>query len=175
MIKLYSDEDLWSAVMQRRRLLAIFLSLLCLWLGGVAGCIAWYALLPYKDPMQTWVIVITCSITALFIMFAFPFMGISFKRCNAYVKMLKAYSKGLKEFFTAPYEGVDDWVTHDGVDVNVANFSVPNHKRDGMMTRHVYVDGEKQYPPFEEGRRVSMILMGNNLLEYEILEEEVAE
>ncbi len=174
MIKLYSDEDLWSATMQKRRLLAVFLTVLCVWAGALAGCIAWYALLAYEDPMQTWVIVITCVVTALFIMFAFPFMGISYKRCNAYVKMLRAYSRGLKEFFIAPYEGVDDWMTHDGVDVNVANFSVPNYKRDGTMTRQVFVDGEKDYPPFEEGQRVRMVLQGNNLLEYEISKEEAA-
>ena len=170
MVKLYSDDDLWNAVKQKRRLLAIFLSVLGIWLAAVAGCATWYAMLPYKDSMQIWVIVIASVITAAFLMFAFPFMGISYKRSKAYVKMLKFFSTGLKECFVAPYEGVDDWLTHDGVDVNVADFSVPNLKRDGMMTRQIYIDGEKDFPPFPEGARVRMVVQGNVLLEYEILD-----
>lgn len=172
MVKLYNDEDLWNAVLQKRRLLAVFLSVFAVWLLAAVGCAVWYAMLPYEDPMQPWVIVIVCVITAIFLMFAFPFMGISYKRCKAYVKMLKFFSEGLKEHFTAPFEGVDDWVTHDGVDVNVGDFSVPNIKRDGMMTRQVYIDGEKDFPPFREGGRAKMIVQGNILLEYEILENE---
>ena len=175
MIKLYSDDDLWDAVMQKRRLLAIFLSVLGVWLIAVAGCATWYALLPYEDPMLKWVIVIACVITAVFFAFAFPFMGISYKRSKAYVKMLKFFSAGLKECCVAPFEGVDDWITHDGVDVNVADFSVPNIKRDGMMTRQIYIDGEKDFPPFEEGVRARMIVQGNLLLEYEILPKEEKE
>ena len=171
MVKLYSDDDLWNAVKQKRRLLAIFLSVLGVWLAAVAGCAVWYAMLPYKDSMQPWVIVIVCVITAAFLMFAFPFMSISYKRSKAYVKMLKFISVGLKESFTAPFEGVDDWLTHDGVDVNVADFSVPNIKRDGLMTRQIYIDGEKDFPPFPEGARVKMVVQGNLLLEYEILDE----
>lgn len=172
MIKLYSDEDLLNAVRQKRRLLMIFFAALFLWLFSAAGCAVWYAMLPYKDYMQKWVIVIVCVITAIFFMFAFPFMGISYKRSKAYVKMLKFFSEGLKECCVAPFEGVDDWITHDGVDVNVADFSVPNVKRDGMMTRQIYIDGEKDFPPFREGAKAKFVVQGNILLEYEILESE---
>lgn len=169
MRKLYTDDDLWNAVMQKRKLLAVFLAVLGVWLAAVVGCAVWYAMLPYEDSMQPWVIVITCAITALFLMFAFPYMGISYKRCKAYVRMLKFFSEGLKESCVAPFEGIDDWMTHDGVDVNVADFSVPNVKRDGMMTRRILVDGEKDFPPFEEGDTVKLIVQGNLLLEYDIL------
>lgn len=171
MVTLYSDDDLWNAVGQKRRLLAIFFAALGVWLLAVAGCATWYAMLPYEDPMLPWVIVIVCVITALFFMFAFPFMGISYKRSKAYVKMLKFFSEGLKECCIAPFEGVDDWLTHDGVDVNVADFSVPNLKRDGMMTRQIYIDGEKDFPPFREGCRAKLVVQGNILLEYELLED----
>ena len=172
MIQLYTDDDLWDAVKQKRRLLTIFFVVLSVWLLAIVGCSVWYAMLPYKDSMQPWVVVISCVITALFLMFAFPFMGISYKRSKAYVKMLKFFSEGLKECCVAPFEGVDDWITHDGVDVNVADFSVPNIKRDGMMTRQILIDGEKDFPPFREGVRARMIVQGNLLLSYEIVDEE---
>ena len=57
------------------------------------------------------------------------------------------------------------------MDVNVADFSVPNVKRDGMMTRQVYVDGEKDFPPFEEGKRVGFVTQGNLLVEYELMDD----
>lgn len=141
-----------------------------IWLAVLAGFIAYYVLLPYEDPNGTWVIAVTAVWTAIYLVFLFPYMGISFKRCNAYCKLLKYISLGLKEYAVAPFEGIDDWTTHDGVDVNVADFSVPNIKRDGMMTRQVYVDGEKDFPPFEEGCPVRLVTQGNLLIEYEILD-----
>ena len=36
------------------------------------------------------------------------------------------------------------------------------------MTRQIYIDGEKDFPPFEEGKQVRMITQGNLLIEYEI-------
>lgn len=171
MTRLYSDEDLWNAYMQRRKLLGIFFAVTGVWLLAVVGFFTYYIMLPYEDPNGTWVIAVTSVVTALYLIFLFPFMGISFKRCNAYCKMLKYISLGLKEYAVVPFSGIDDWTTHDGVDVNVAEFSVPNFKRDGTMIRQVYVDGEKDFPPFEEGVKVKLITQGNLLVEYEIIEE----
>ena len=40
-----------------------------------------------------------------------------------------------------------------------------------MMTRQVYVDGEKDFPPFEEGKRVGFVTQGNLLVEYELIDD----
>ena len=81
---LYSDEDLYAAVMQRRKYLAVFLSVTAAALAGVVTFLVLYAGLPYRDPNGPWMIAVTCIITALYIIFSFPFMGICFKRCNSY-------------------------------------------------------------------------------------------
>lgn len=172
MTKLYSDRDLLAAHAQKRRILGIFLGVLAVYFLALVGFTVYYIMLPYADPNGTWVIVVTSVLTALFIAFAFPYMGISYKRCRAYCKMLRYISLGLKEGAVAPFEEVDDWTTRDGVDVNVADFSIPNVKRDGTMTRQVYVDGEKDFPPFEEGDVVRMVTQGNLLLEYEIIQKQ---
>ena len=169
MTKIYSDSDLWNAVMQRRRLLAIFLSVSCVVFLALAGLVTYYILLPYKDPNATWVTVVACVIAGVYVIFSFPFMGISFKRCHAYCKMLKFISVGLKEYSVLPFEGIDDWTTRDGVDVNVATFAVRNIKRDETMIRQIYVDGEKDFPAFEEGKTARLVSQGNLLIEYEIL------
>ncbi len=174
MTRLYTDADLYAAYMQRRRILGVFFAVTGVYAAAFIGLLVYYIMLPYEDPNQDWVIGVTCALTALYIIFLFPYMGISFKRCNAYCKMLKFISVGLKEYTVAPFAGVDDWTTRDGVDVNVATFRVHNYKRDEDMIRQIYVDGEKDFPPFEEGKTVRLISQGNLLIEYEMQKEEGA-
>ena len=40
------------------------------------------------------------------------------------------------------------------------------------MIRQIYVDGEKDFPPFEEGQQVRIVSQGNLLIEYEILSQD---
>ena len=174
MTRLYTDADLHAAYMQRRHILGVFFAVTGVYAAAFIGLLVYYIMLPYEDPNQDWVIGVTCALTALYIIFLFPYMGISFKRCNAYCKMLKFISVGLKEYTVAPFAGVDDWTTRDGVDVNVATFRVHNYKRDEDMIRQIYVDGEKDFPPFEEGKTVRLISQGNLLIEYEMQKEEGA-
>lgn len=172
MTKLYSDLDLLEATRQKRRLLAGFFVATALFLGGLVTCLVFYILLPYNDPTGVWYVVGTSVIAGLYIIFCFPYMGISYKRCRAYCKMLKFISVGLKEYSVMPFEGIDDWTTRDGVDVNVALFSVKNVKKDEKMTRQIYVDGEKPFPAFREGKRARILSQGNLLIAYELTEEE---
>lgn len=167
MIKIYSDRDLWNAVMQRRKLLAIFLGVSAAALAGVIALFVYYVSLPYNDPNGTWVICVTCILVALYLIFCFPYMGICFKRSSAYCKMLKFISVGLKEYSVLPFAGIEDWTTRDGVDVNVATFSVKNTKSDEEMIRQIFVDGEKDFPSFEEGKTARLVSQGNLLIEYE--------
>lgn len=170
MTYLYSDEDLYAAVMQRRKYLAVFLSVTAAVFAGVVTLLALYSQLPYKDPNGPWMIAVSCVLVALYIIFSFPFMGICFKRCNSYVKMLKFISVGLKENSCVPFAGIEDWIVRDGVDVNVATFEIKNIKKEETMIRQIYVDGEKEFPPFQEGDLVRFVSQGNLLLAYEILE-----
>ena len=80
MTKLYSDKDLWDAFMQRRRILGVFFTVTGAYFAGFLAFLIYYIMLPYEDPNQGWVIGVTCALTALYIIFLFPFMGICFKR-----------------------------------------------------------------------------------------------
>ncbi len=170
MIKLYSDADYWDAVLQRRKILAVFVAVTALFCAVLIGFIVWYLLLPYHDPAAPWIIAGTSVATACYMFFSFPFMGIKFKRSNAYCKMLKFISVGLKEYAFLPFLEIDDWTTHDGVDVNVAVFAIRNVKREEEMRRRIFIDGEKDFPDFKEGEHVRMISQGNLLIEYELAE-----
>lgn len=168
MIKIYEDKDLYDAVMQQRRILYVFYAVTAVILAAFAALLVVYLRLPYGSSNGVWVIVATSVAAAIYISFAFPYMGICYKRCHAYVKMLRYLSRGLKETMTAPFIGIEDWTTHDGVDVNVATFRVPNRKGEEDMTRQVYIDGEKDFPPFEEGHNVCVVTHGNLLVEYKL-------
>lgn len=170
MTKLYSDADLWDAHMQRRKILGVFLGVTGVCLLGFIALTVLYTQLPYKDPAGPWVIAATCVLVGAYMIFAFPFMGIKFKRSNCYCKMLGFISVGLKEHSVLPFIDIEDWVTRDGVDCNVAVFAIKNIKKEEMLRRLIYVDGEKEFPPFEAGQTVSLISQGNLLIEYEFLD-----
>ena len=169
MTRLYQDVDLWNAYKQRKRILSGFFIATGLFLAGFFAVFIYFLMLPYEDPNGAWATAVACILAALYIIFLFPYMGICFKRSNAYCKMLKFISLGLKEYAVMPFAGIDDWITRDGVDVNVATFRVRNVKRDEEMIRQIYVDGEKDFPPFEEEQTVRVVSQGNLLIEYEIL------
>ena len=172
MVRLYSDDDLYEAVMQKRRILAVFYGVSAVCLAAFIALLVYYVLLPYEDPNKGWSTALACIDAALYIAFLFPYMGICFKRSRAYCKMLRFLSVGLKECSVLPFVGIEDWTTRDGVDVNVATFSVKNIKRDEEMLRQIYVDGEKDFPPFEAGKYAKLITQGNLLVEYELTDEE---
>ena len=175
MTKLYSDSDLWDAYMQKRRLLGWFLGVSGFFALSLLACIVWYTQLPYKASAGKWIIAVASILTALYLAFTFPYMGICFKRSRAYCKMLKYIAIGLKEHATLPFADIEDWTTRDGVDVNVAIFQVKNVKRDELMIRQIYVDGEKDFPPFEAGQVVRLVTQGNLLIEYEITGEVISQ
>lgn len=173
MTKIYNDNDLWDCFSQRRKILGVFIGVSAFVLCVIVGFFVAFSMLPYRDPNGTWMKAVTCVVAGLYVIFAFPYMGICFKRSNAYCRMIKFISVGIKEFSVAPFEGIDDWTTRDGVDVNVALFTVRNRKSEEDMSRQVYIDGEKDFPPFEEGSYVRVITQGNLLIEYEITDRKV--
>ncbi len=167
----YTDADLYGAVMQKRRILAVFYAVTAVCLAAFIWLIVYYVGLPYEDPNQDWTMALACIDVGLYVIFCFIYMGICFKRSHAYCKMLMTISEGLKEYAKLPFLGIDDWTTRDGVDVNVALFAAKNIKRDEEMVRQIYVDGEKDFPAFTVGKYARLITNGNLLIGYELTDE----
>lgn len=171
MIRLYSDRDLLDAVKQKRKLFLIFWIVTGIVAAGFLACVILYLRLPYHDERGNIIVAVTSVLMALYLIFCFPYVGICLKRVRSYCKMLRFFTEGLKESAVLPFMDIEDWTTRDGVDVNVATFRVHNIKRDEDMIRQIYVDGEKDFPPFEEGQKVRIVSQGNLLIEYEIVKE----
>lgn len=169
MNKLYSDRDLLDALKQKKKLYLIFWIVTAFVFLGFLACVVFYLLLPYHDDRGNIIVAVTSVLMSLYLIFLFPYGGICLKRIRSYCKMLSFLSVGLKESAVLPFEDIDDWTTRDGVDVNIAVFGVKNIKRDEVMHRHIYIDGEKDFPPFRVGDQVRLVTQGNLLIEYEIL------
>ncbi len=173
---IYNDADYLAAYKQKQKIFGVFMGIT---LGYLAFCVAWliyYISLPYADPMQAlpkWTVYI---VSAIYIIFVFPFMGIKFSRVRRYYKMLTYLSEGLKNEETNHFYCFDDEsLQKDHVDVKDCVFETWNKKKSEWMERVAYLDVEKPLPPFESGDLVHYIVQSNFLLEYEILQKKALE
>ena len=168
---IYKDEDLLSVDKQRGRIIKIFSLVTVLY---VVFCVAWviyFSTLPYTDPRQTLPRVLVYVVTAIYVAFAFLFMGIKYHRVNKYHKFLYYVSEGMK------YEETNYFVCFakkdlqkDFVDVISCVFKTWNKKKCEWMEREVYFDVEKEWPDLEQGDRVRYIVQSNFLIQYQVLE-----
>ena len=176
MIKVYSDEDFYGAYRQRTNVLYVFFGVSIVYLAICIACLCYYMSLPYADPnleIPKWIVYI---LTAVFVGFAFPFMGIKFRRVNKYYKMLYYLSKGIKneeENYFVKFAECD--VQKDNVDAISCVFMTWNKKKQEWMKREVYFDVEKPLPEFSRGDFVRYLTQSNFIIAYEILEKSVFE
>ena len=88
MVSVYKDADYLSVYKQKQRTWGVFLGVSLFYF---AFCIAWlvyYISLPYKDPMQALPKWCVWSVSVLYVVFLYVFMGIKYSRVNRYYKML---------------------------------------------------------------------------------------
>lgn len=171
MVSVYKDEDFISVYKQRNKILCVFIVVTAVYLALCGAGLAYFISLPYNDPMgelPKWCISL---MTVVYLAFAFPFMGIKFKRVNSYYKMLYFISKGIKNeetnFFLG-YQRKD--LQKDWVDVYSCVFTTWSKKRKEWMNREAYVDVEKTLPDLKQGDLVRYIVRGNFIIQYEVLQ-----
>lgn len=176
MIKVYSDEDFNAICEQKRKVLFTFFLVTAIYaLIGVA-CLIYRSSLPYADPLlwvPEWIAYVA---TVLFVVFAFPFMGIKYYRIRKYYKMLYYASEGIKndeQNYFVCFEKCD--LNKDYVDVIACVFMIWNKKKQEWMKRVAYIDSEKDLPDFNRGDLVRYITQGNFIIQYEILARGVME
>ena len=176
MIKVYTDADFNNAYKQKNTVLNIFLGVLAGYLAVCIGCVIAHASLPYAHPnlwIPKW---ISYLATVAFVGFAFPFMGIKYRRVNKYYKMLYYVSEGIKneeENYFVKFENSD--LQKDNVDALVCVFMTWNRKKQEWMKREAYFDCEKQLPDFSRGDLVRYVTQSNFIIQYDILQKQVLE
>lgn len=168
----FRREDLIAIKKQRNVLLTIFIAVLSFYVLATAGFITWVALLPYGSTMIFTVKVIHYVVTGAFIIFAFIFIGIPFRRANKAYKFCIKLEKDIKETSEASFFEYDDALQEkDGVDCKSLIFLEWNKYKEDYFERKVLVFFDKPFPEIKENSKVKFITQGNFLIEYEILEE----
>ena len=94
MTSVYCDADYLAVYKQKKKIFGVFWAVLAFYL---AFCIAWLVFhisLPYNDPMQALPKWCVWSVSAIYVVFLYVFMGIKYSRINRYYKMLSYLSTG---------------------------------------------------------------------------------
>lgn len=166
MTDVYSDDDLFSARRQYKTIMFVYVLIAAAYAAFVAAAIIYYISLPYKDSAQTTVKVVFGIVTALFVLFSYPYLGIKMRRIKAYCRLLGGISAGIKGTDTAYFSHIDDWDVYDKVDVNVLVFKKWNGKKRVWDERKLYIDAEKDVPEFKENEEVQVVTFGNVIIQY---------
>ena len=171
MINVYTDADFLSAYKQRRRYLHIFIGVTAIYVAICIGLVIYHANLPYGSVYTTWPKITAYALSVLYVLFAFPFMAICFRRVNRYYRMLAYINEGIKaEETNYFYTFRAHTQQQDNVDVVVGVFAEKNNRNKEWREREIYLDPEKELPDFNNGDLVHLITQSNFLVHYEILE-----
>lgn len=169
MIKYFDHDEVIKAKKQRKIFLAVFLCVLGLYLLSVAAFLIVVTNLPYGSSPAV-IKIVEYSITGIFVIFCFVFMGIPFRRVNRYYKLALNLDTGIKETSVASFLEYDESIhDKDGVDCKALVFLEWNKYKKDYFERKVLVFYEKDFPLIEEQAEVKFVTQGNFLIEYEIL------
>ncbi len=170
MTEYFKEKEYIEAKSQRKRVLIGFLIVSAIYLVSSVAILVWYLTLPYMSPTITTVKIIQYSITGVFVIFAFIYLGIPYKRVNRYCEVMKNLATGLRETSTGSFLEYNESVqTKDGVDFKSIVFVEWNKYKKDFYYRKVLVYVEKPYPKFEKDVNVRYVTQGNVLISYEIL------
>ncbi len=170
MTQYFFNEEFYKAKKQRKIVLSIYLIVLFVYLLISLGCFLWFRTLPYMAKEITKVKVLHYSLTAIFVIFSFIYLGVPYKRVNRYYKMTYNMIHGLKETSVANFLEYDENIRDkDGVDCKSLIFIEWNKYKNEFYERRVLIPYEKTFPELEENQNVKFITQGNILVSYEIL------
>ena len=145
----------------------------------LAFCVAWlvyYISLPYADPMQKLPKACVFIASALYVVFAFPYLAIKASRVGRYFRLMSYLSDGLKnEEKNYFYAFEKKLLQKDNIDVTGCVFETWSKKKQEWMDREAYWDNEKPLPKLDSGDFVKYIVQSNVIVQYEILEKQALE
>ena len=170
MIEYFTVDELEKAKKQKKKTLGVYLSVLAVYvLFSVFNFIRYFNM-SYKSPYIAGVKWLQYSVTVIFVIFSFIYLGIVFKRVRRYYKQCYNMQTGLKETSTGNFLEYDEEIQDkDGVDFKSLVFIEWNKYKKDFYERKVLVFYEKPFPEIPEKANVSYVTQGNTLISYEIL------
>lgn len=176
MTSVYSDADYLAVYKQKKRIFGVFYAVTFVYLAFCIAWLAYYISLPYADPMQSLPKTCVYIASALYVVFAFPYLAIKGSRIRRYFKLMTYLSDGLKgEEKNYFYAFEKKLLQKDNIDVWGCIFETWNKKKQEWMDREAYWDCEKPLPEFESGDFVQYIVQSNVIVQYKILEKKALE
>lgn len=170
MIEYFDAKELVTVKKQRKITLIVYFIVLGLYVLGSAADFIWYRMLPYQSRTITTVKIVQYTLSGLFVIFSFLYLGIIYKRVNKYYKVCSHLVNGLRETYTGSFFEYDETVqVKDGVEFKSLVFIEWNKYKNDFFERKVLVFNEKPFPEMEEKANVRYVTQGNVLLKYEIL------
>ena len=117
-ITVYNDADLLAAYKQKNKILWVFWAITLAYLATCIAMLVYHISLPYGSKEDSIPQTITYVVSALYVIFIFPFMGIKYSRSRKYLMMLSFLSSGLKMTETNYfYTFRDQKLQKDNIDV----------------------------------------------------------
>ena len=175
-VTIYNDADLLTAYKQKNKIVLTFWGITLAYLAACIAMVVYHASLPYGSKEDAIPQTIAYVLSALYVIFSFPFMSIKYSRSNKYLKMLSFLSEGLKMSETNYfYTFREQKLQKDNIDVLSCIFAVWSKKKEEWLEREVYADVEKEQPDFGEGDLIRYVTQSNILVQYEILQKHAYE
>ncbi len=176
MIEYFKEQEYYESKGQRKKVLLGFFIVTFIYLAISAGMLVWYLTLPYQSPTIKTVKLIQYPVSAIWVMFAFIYLGIPYKRVNRHFRMMRNLMTGLRETSTGSFFEYDETLQDkDGVDFKALIFLEWNKYKKDFFERKVLVFDEKEFPEFELNANVRYVTQGNVLVSYEIIDDEMPE
>lgn len=175
MVEYFTEAELVSAAKQKKKTLIAYFIVLGVYIAVTLTCLIFYWNLPYADYKDTahtisLIKIAHYSLTAIFVIFSFIYLGIIFRRVNRYHRTCVHMSKGLRETYTGSFLEYDDTLQDkNGVDFKSLIFIEWNKYKNEFFERKVLVFYEKPFPEIPEQANVTYVTQSNVLISYEIL------
>ena len=178
MIDYYTDAEMYSAKKQKKKTLIIYFIVLGVYIAASLAFLTYFWTLPYSGYRDTAHKISLIkwghySLTAIFVIFSFIYLGIPFKRARYYFRMLDDIKTGQKQKSESTFLQNDMSVTEVGnVDFHTMVVLEWSDKTQEYMRRNVLVDKEKPMPKLKNGDIIVYTTHANVLLSYGLKSEE---
>lgn len=167
MTKYFESSEIEKIKKQRNRVMAVFYAALAVYIASLVVFTVMIYILPFGESKAVYKIT-EYTITAVFVIFSFLYLGIPARRVGKYLKFINNLETGIKETSAATFLEYDETLHEkDGVDCKSLIFLEWNKYKKEYYERKVLVFYEKDFPEIPENAEVKFITQGNFLIEYE--------
>ena len=168
MENIYTQDDFDLLKKQKKNIKMWYFIALGIYLAFAIVMFVIYLFEPYKSPDITIIKIITYSISGVFVVFSFIYLGIPMKRARNYYKILHGIEIGTNNETNGVFERYSEEIeVRDGIEFKSLYFLEYSTKKQEFFERKVLFDTEKQFPEFTQGENVKYYTHGNILVGFE--------